>query len=89
MIIGDDRPGPLTDPARMLLLAHEPGVWAYLSRTFGPPARAADLVVVDAAYVELAFGGLVAQVDATFTVLAGEQRRPFVLTPAGERARRA
>ena len=36
MIIGDACPGPLTDPARTLLLAHEPGVWAYLSQVFGP-----------------------------------------------------
>jgi hypothetical protein len=88
-VIGDACPGPPTDPARTLLLAHEPGVWAYLSQVFGRPAGPSDLVVVDVAYVELAFGGLVAQVDATFTVLAGEQRRPFVLTPAGERARQA
>jgi hypothetical protein len=89
VIIGADHPGPLTGPARTLFLTHEPGVWAYLSRAFGRPVRPADLVAVDAAYVELAFGGLVAQVEATFTVLAGERRRPFVLTPAGERARTA
>jgi hypothetical protein len=36
VIIGDDRPGPLTDPTRaLLLLTHEPGVWAHLSRAYG------------------------------------------------------
>ena len=78
----------LTPTAARVLKAQTPGRPAYMSWALGPPKGAADLAPIDAAYAELVVYGLATAADrGEVTVLPGAERRPFVLTPDGERAR--
>ncbi|HVK12389.1 MAG TPA: hypothetical protein VM597_26795 [Gemmataceae bacterium] len=81
-------PPVLTPAAARVLRAQTPGRPAYMSWALGPPKGVADLGPIDAAYAELVVYGLAEAADrGAVTVLPGAERRPFVLTPDGERAR--
>lgn len=78
----------LTPTAARVLRAQTPGRAAYMSWALGPPRAPADLAPIDAAYAELVVYGLAVAADrGAVAVLPGADRRPFVLTPDGERAR--